>query len=596
MCIRDSGARLAVAASLLERGWPRAACERVLGDVARALGKDAAAVVAETVGSTADRIAAGALVASDGWLRATAPMVLEALDIHAPREAAASRVRRELDAITPPAEVSAEEAAAVVKHALERARADRALVIVRVTAGAGKTFSSAHHAADAAGRGERTVLLAPTHSVVRDVLAELHSRGVHATHAMGPLSHVDDAGEPTCKLHGAASSAARAGQDVLRTLCDGVGFGGGGRRYLTAQRVSTPCPHKDGCPAYSAARASLTGAVVVTVHALAGRAMEWLRDGDGGGLVIVDEAPALVSSHGVTAAAAALTAEVLQGETFAGGSRWSAMFAAIARGLAAEGAAACGTVRDLLALGEPDAAVVARWEHSARFTAAADGGDKERTRWAPRISARTLRRLQAGGVLSPEAIDAARLAGAVACAIALQAGPSAVATRSTVAPMGYGPSPLAPELRVALPAEELVAVVTARDVGRAFLDATADPRMVAAVLGEVPREVRVDVRDGAPVRRVFLPWSHGTRRHCLERDGGVCWAEVRGPAREAIALALEGVPRGGRVAILTWSPLAELLEPVKAHGAQFSAGYFHNLRGQNGWREADGLVLSLIHI
>jgi hypothetical protein len=180
--------------------------------------------------------------------------------------------------------------------------------------------------------------------------------------------------------------------------------------------------------------------------------------------------------------------------------------------------------------------------------------------------------------------------------------------------MGYGPRPLALELRVALPVVELVELVAARGVGRVFLDATADPRLVERVLGEAPRVVRVAVRDGAPVRRVFLPWSHGTRRHCIEREGGICWAEVRGPAREAIALALEGVPRGGRVALLTFRPLAQLLErvwtgaardagevvdpdalellaPLVAHGVTFATGYFGNLRGQNGWREADGLVI-----
>ena len=612
------GARLAVAASLLERGWPRAAVERVLGDIARAMGKEAAAVVAETVASTAERLELGAPVASDGWLRANAPAVVVALELHAPREGAAASVRRELDAVASPPEVSAEEGAAAVVEALERARADRSLVFVRVTAGAGKTFASAQHAADAAGRGERTVVLAPSHAVARDVLAELLARGVNASHAMGPLSHRDDAGDPTCQLHKAATSAARAGQDVLRTVCDGVGYGGG-RRYLhtAAPRSNTPCPHKDGCPAYKAARASLTGDVVVTVHALAGRAVEWLRAG-GGGLVVVDEAPALVESHGITAAAASDAAVVLHGETFAGKERWRGdLLEALARGLEAEGAEGCGTVRELLALGEPDAAMVDGWVHRSRYTAADDGSEKERARWAPHVALRTLQRLHAGGALSPETLEASRLAGAVAQALALQAPdrePSAVATRSTVAPMGYGPRPNALELRVALPAEELVELVAARDVGRVFLDATADPRLVERVLGEAPREVRVAVRDGAPVRRVFVPWTHGTRRHCLGAEGEVRWEEVRGPAREAIALALEGVPRGGKVALLTFRPLAQLLErvwngaardagevvdpealellaPLVAHGATFATGYFGNLRGQNGWREADGLVV-----
>ena len=33
------------------------------------------------------------------------------------------------------------------------------------------------------------------------------------------------------------------------------------------------------------------------------------------------------------------------------------------------------------------------------------------------------------------------------------------------------------------------------------------------------------------------------------------------------------------------------LAPLVAHGVTFATGYFGNLRGQNGWREADGLVV-----
>ena len=85
---------------------------------------------------------------------------------------------------------------------------------------------------------------------------------------------------------------------------------------------------------------------------------------------------------------------------------------------------------------------------------------------------------------------------------------------------------------------ELVELVAARDVGRAFLDATADPRLVERVLGEKPREVRVAVRDGAEVRRVFIPWSHGTRRYTLTTSGTVRWDACAGPFREALAVAL----------------------------------------------------------
>ena len=600
------GARLAVAASLLERGWPRAAVERVLGDIARAMGKEAAAVVAETVGSTAERLELGAAVASDGWLRANAAAVVEALELHAPREGAAASVRRELDAITPPEEVSAEDGAAAVREALELARADRALTIVRVTAGAGKSYATAQHAADAAARGARTVYAATTHAVARDAVEVLRARGVHASYAMGPLAHRDAAGEPTCKLHAAASSAAEAGVDVVKALCDGVGYSAQGGRYRLPVAQNTPCPHKDGCEAYKAARAELKGPVVVTVHALAGRAMEWLGESPDG-LVVVDESPALVESHGITADAAHFAAEVFRGEVFAKRREgWRVeLLEALARGLAASAPDASGLVRELLARGGATAAQLAEWTHKARFHQTADGAEVENTAWAPRLSARTRRALLEGGTLAPESVEAARLAAVVARTLAMQVDGTVPAT---VAPRGYGERPNTLELRVALIAEQLVGVVNARGVGRVFLDATADARLVASVLGEEPREVRVSVRDGAPVRRVFLPWGNGTRKGAFARSGSIRWESVRGPAREAFALALEGVPRGGSVTVLTWRPLAQLLERVwngeavdpearallelfEAAGVSVAFGYFGNLRGRNDWRDSDGLVV-----
>ena len=599
------GARLAVAASLLERGWPRAAVERVLGDIARAMGKEAAAVVAETVGSTAERLELGAAVASDGWLRATAPAVLEALELHAPRESAAASARRELDAIAPPEEVSAEDGAAAVRVALEQARADRAATIVRVTAGAGKSYATAQHAADAAAQGARTVYAATTHAVARDAVEVLRARGVHASYAMGPLSHRDAAGEPTCKLHAAASSAAEAGVDVVKALCDGVGYSAQGGRYRLPVAQNTPCPHKDGCEAYKAARAELKGPVVVTVHALAGRAMEWLGESPDG-LVVVDESPALVESHGITADAAHLAAEVFRGEVFAKREGWRVeLLEALSRGLAASAPGGSGLVRELLALGGADAAQLADWTHKARYHQTAEGAEVANTAWAPRVGARTRRALIAGGTLSPESVEASRLAAVVARTLAMQVDGTVPAT---VAPMGYGERPNTLELRVALIAEQLVGVVNARGVGRVFLDATADARLVASVLGEEPREVRVSVRDGAPVRRVFLPWGNGTRKGAFARSGSIRWESVRGPAREAFALALEGVPRGGSVTILTWRHLAQLLErvakgeavdpearallePFEAAGVSVAFGYFGNLRGRNDWRDSDGLVV-----
>ena len=96
-------------------------------------------------------------------------------------------------------------------------------------------------------------------------------------------------------------------------------------------------------------------------------------------------------------------------------------------------------------------------------------------------------------------------------------------------------------------------------------DGTA--RVAAAFARGAPFPVRV--LSGAPLPPGWLGKNWACHQLSQAARGELdSWA---GTTRGALALALEGVPRGGRVALLTFRPLAQLLERVW-NGAARDAG------------------------
>ena len=587
-------ARMAVAAELLRRGYPRDAVEAVLRAIASALGKDPATVVSETVSTSVDRIARGEPHRAGGYLRREAPQVWTALRA-LPRELVSVALDRSR-------ELSRDEASELVSATLDRVRASRGIAVIRATPGAGKTYTSARVACDNAARGAPTLLLAPTHAIARDLVRACAERGVMADHLTGPLSHRDEAGETSCRLAESAQSAARAGRLVTLTVCDGVGFGQA-PQVSEARPSHSPCPHRTGCEAYEGARAESTALVIVTVHALAGKGLDALErraraDGAGAPLIVIDESPDILHTQSLTVATLERASAALLSAGFA---RSAALTAIVCEALAR--AIPLATVEHVSLTSLLELVLSPGELAHVRESATANNG-RARTQFAPRLSARAVATIHRGRALQQTTQRAGEMGEALTRLLALETRGSP-APHVSVAPRGHGADPDELELLVTLPRAELHAVLLA-PYGRAVLDATVDTRVLAALACVEVETVAVDVRDRSQVDRALLHCADATRGDMVPR-GAVAWDVVERPLREAIALALERTPGGEALALITYQPLAialesawsgealdpravDLVAPIREAGCILLTGYYGNVRGRNDWTNARALI------
>jgi hypothetical protein len=620
-------ALLACVGALVDAGWTAAAVRRLMGDVADALG-DARDEVASAINSTLRRRDAQLPFTGLATLRALAPRAAEALRTC---ETPAERARRALGAIPQPAELTPDEASRELAGALREAREARTLSVLAVTTGAGKTHAACEDARDAARAGRRTAILACSHAVAAETVDRLRAWGVAAAHLRGVLSVVDGEGRPVCRHAESAEALASAGVGTVSTMCDGDGYATRtprGQRRLTLykggapKRVGPACEHRSRCEAYKVRRrereALADAQVLVTVHALADDAHRWLAEAPEGALAVIDEAPELLVASALTAAELAAAAEAIGARRSAvtRAEAWRAdVLRAAARGLSAapEGASVAQVLRAGLAVAEgslvatlPDDDAVtdllARWARDSGQTRTG----RPRRQIAPRPARRVVDEARRRAGVPPQVVDAIRVAGLVARALAaeLAGGPSCA---SAVGTREHGEGGGARELRLTATAAPLRALLADASVGRVVLDATAPPSaaLLAAAAG-VPVETvatrTIAVRDGAPVERIYVPWSHASRRACL--PGGVPeWTELRGPLREGLRLAAEGLPRGARLLAVTWQVVtraiaasdadaelrAELAE-LAERGITVEWAHYGATRGVDRWRDVDAVV------
>lgn len=617
-------ALVALGGALVGDGWPDVLAERLCEDVERALG-DADGELVDALRSARARVEAGEAVAGRGYLREHAPAVDEALPV--PDESPGERWRRLLDRVKPPREVTVTEAQRRVRELLARVRADRSIAVAAVTTGAGKTHAACEAAREGAAAGSRTALVVPTHEVARECLARLRAWGVRVAYLAGVLAVRDERGEQVCAHAARAEQLADAGVGTLDTMCDGRGYAyrrpqGEGRRRLPTiadeHGHDAPCALRDGCQAYAErARqlAELEGAdVLVTVHALADVAHRWLSARPAGALAVVDEGAELFAAAQVTVdelrrAADQVTAKrsvVTRSEV----ARLGPMLDALVAGLPAAPDGA--TITDTLLAGlrvsqsaelpvdtdEQRRARIAAWARRAGRTRSGE----MRRQHAPRPARRLLDAARSRGDLPAVAVEALRVAGLVARGLAAEHDHApralvAVGTREHGADLG------ARELRVTALAAPLEELLSDKSIGRVSLDATADARALAAVLGlrDVPVE-RIAVRDARPVERLFVPWAHGNRRACL-RDGEPAWAELLTGLLAGLRHATRGLQRGARVLAVTWLPVvraiaagradpavAAVLADLDAAGVAVEWVHYGAVRGVDRWREVDAVL------
>jgi hypothetical protein len=619
-------ARLAIVGALRREGWSTPLLERLVRELAGAMGKDPHALVAELVPSTILRVDHGAAAMGEGHLRDHAPATWEVLRAHIGEASQAARIAHRLAARGVPELVTRKAAAEILRRAYRDARrAFAPLVLVECTAGAGKTHAAVEDAAAHAAEGWCTAILAPTHHVAREILGMLAERGVDAHHLVSVGSHEVN-GVRSCAYHEAATTFAAAGVSVRATLCDGRGLGErrAGQRALPVVQPATrdaPCDRRAECPAYAAASAEIPEdvRVVVGVHQHARDAHEWLVKRDpfaaSRGLLVVDEAPLLLDTARWSGDELVRHARRVH-SAVAPWERWRAeVLAAVAHGL--RHAPDSRTVGEVLAAGlasqgvpEADAhAQVSAWTERSRV----DDSGRERASLAPAPARAVVQRARRAGASAVEAdAGAIRACALVARALVAEvqqraddAGPPRV--RVSVAVRDHGVDAGAHELRVCAVVEGMADALRDDRCGRVVLDATGDARLLRPFVPALdPRTIAVE--DPCDVTRVFIPWSHGTRRYILTTSGTVRWDAVAGPFREALAVALAKVPDGASIALLSYKAVTrelrrawedpenahpkavEILEVLRSRSITPRWGHYLNLRGRNAWSGVDAVV------
>lgn len=158
------------------------------------------------------------------------------------------------------------------------------LTVVSTPCGLGKTTAAQVVALGRSAAGLRTAIAVPTHKKSIEIVDELRGAGVAVRRVFGQLSLLDTDGSPVCRYAETARHLAVGGQSIAWEFCDG-------------RRVN-PCEFRGGCAAYAGRDGPDDALVFVGPHALLGE----LDRRAGGGLLIVDETPALTTSETVSEA------------------------------------------------------------------------------------------------------------------------------------------------------------------------------------------------------------------------------------------------------------------------------------------------------
>lgn len=633
-------ALLAVVGALVDAGWGDAALRRVGADLGALLG-DAREELESAITSTRRACNDGRPYIARSYLLEHAPALAALLGDA--RAKPGERWRRALDRIKPALEHTPSDAAVRVRAMLADSRETRGVRVIAAPPGTGKTRACVAEACEAAARGGRTAYLAPSHVVARMVADELRAKGLRVAYLTSVLAHTDDDGETACRYAEGARALAAAGVAVEAVLCDGDGYAY--REHITTSRARAaavsreasgarvrlpvvaskhdPCGHREACGAYAAQQRAgdelAEAAVLVTVHALAGAAARWLGEQPDNALAVVDEGPELLEARRVTAAelaeaATAITADrsaVARSETWRGG-----LLRALAEGLARHTTDGHIAVSELLVaglavteleLGDAERRQrVETWQRQSIYRESSDGAPpRRRGQWAPRPSRAVVTATRKGH--PPHAmLRAIHLAGLVSRALAAEAG-EAPRTTTTTGMRDWGEGAGVRELRVSGVVGELAGLLVDPRWGRVVLDATVNPAALGAALGVEVEVERLAVRDGAPVERVFIPWSHSTRRHCLP-DGAIDWTELAGPLAEGLAVAAEGLAAGDELAVFSWrtvaaaldaaladqavvpTRVAEALTDLRRRGVRLVTGYYGATRGRDDWKGARALL------
>lgn len=594
---------LALAGTLIELGVQHARVSEMLGAVAFAVGDPKVEDRVKCGRTTVERALAGEpnVTLAAEWPDVAA-VVARALPAP-PRRTA----RQVMDAAPAPVErVSIDDGRAAIAAGFASALPSGAPVLVRVSAGAGKSFAAMDAiAVHAANVKHRAVVLVQNYAIAREWVAGLEGRGVAVAELRGILHVYRPDGELECAFPVAVESIQRAGLNAHELLCRG-------RRG--SEPVGTKCVRFNEC---SAGRTvETTGAnVLVTVQSLAVPA---LGRGWEDALLVVDETPSDLVRE------AKFTVDDLRRAEHATGVRsvvHAAALGIVHRALAdaVEREAAEGwTDSTTLDLG---ASLLARLEVDADDwrTLTDARGDAPPTHDAAALL------VWLGGVLwgtspfvpSRNTLVMARATGTLlagddwTCHHAVRALLArCIATNPRGAAAGVDVDAIAEHEALAIEREGTTLSIAwrlphieaiARHAGPiVVLDATGDEAQLSRALGRHVATSTATVREAAEVTRRIVACPEATRtRWCPA--GRVQWdGSLRAAVRAVARVLVDRTPVGARVALATFQPvaralgeaweswdpahpLAETLEPLRGHLGELRVTYYgaKDTRGSN---------------
>lgn len=593
---------LALAGALLGRRVPAEYVPAIVDAAMLAAGWNAD-VERKSCEDTVHRWAGGAAITGARRLGELAPAVLEALD-----EVLDAGVQRAAAQAAPEPTESLEEVTARLEALLGDVPAG--LVLVRAQCGLGKTRAAMVAAAKRAQAKHRTpgahvrapmhsktAISVPTTRLARELEDKLRGLGLDVVRFFGVLSVVGEDGAPVCQFGAAGRVLAAGGQSIPWEFCEGRG--------------RDTCDLAETCPAYGGREGPKDARVAVGPHSMLAELESWCGST---GLLVIDEPPEL------------LVTEILRVEDLAIARASLVRFepryaAAMAPALEAVHA----WLKDggeLDYVGALDRAFAwgtnAELEEAA-FDATGARGAKEAARnafkpdhkgscapplkWTELMVARRLPKYAAS------LGEASRVLGALWRCLNVEGAVVRVEVRGRDD---------RPSLVCTWPDDQLRNALR-RDGAVAVLDAGAELHrpVMAKVVGYEPAMHVFEARDGAPVERVLLRTTSGTRAAWLP-GGRIHVARVTGAVRAAVDWALE---RPGPLGLITflalelalraargedvrgaWGKAGQRVEDLelirtslgpelaRLAGLRVELGHYGAMRGLDGWKDLDAVI------
>lgn len=520
----------------------------------------------------------------------------------------AEEIRAELDRRGIAEEISASDAVEEIRRVYREA--SKGISLLRITEGTGKTRA----VADVMQERSPVSLSTARHDVAREVFALAGDGGVPIVHRRGVLSVLQPNGSPACHFHEQAKQLASAGQNIVTTLCLGIGAG--------SENTNEPCEHLATCAAFREQRSERNTAekqpanAFVSVHECIDEAAAFA----GTGLHVVDEDTELVQS--ITLEIDDLTHLAKNAVRFKRSERWDTLkqFASFLAASLQEQPAetTLRTLSERFAKTRCGPDTITDLTHK-RITETSPEGDtytfRARSQFAPTMKRSTREAVLRKRSDAEEIVRASRtfdvlaraLAGALYDHCNPEAQPHGLRAQGWIR---FDEKRSVPSLRLVLSTEALTKAC-ARKGPTVFADATANADVLRSMLPDTSITVRdLRVRDGAPITRTLLYCDRSSRKAWIPKDAGTQWDS--GLVRyltEAIRVA--DVPDHGLLGLITWKrlaceirdahtawgkergehPLAGLFAELETRSITLEIGHYGALRGSDAWKACDSLVI-----